>query len=87
LKTKLTTVSELRNNLAHHIEDLASGPLLVIQRSRAAGFLVDAQQFEDLINLMEDLEDLIKGMGTLQAILADPDTLVDAEKVFEDLSI
>jgi len=87
MKTKLATISELRNNLAQHIEDLESGPLMVIQRSRAAGYLVDAQQFEDLISRMEDLEDLIEGMATLQEILADPDTLVDAEKVFENSNI
>lgn len=87
MKTKLATISELRSNLARHIEELESGPLMLIQRSRPAGYLVEAQQFEDLINRIEDLEDLVEGMVTLQEILADPDSLVDAEEVFEELGI
>lgn len=87
MKTKIATISELRSNLARHIEELESGPLMLIQRSRPAGYLVEAQQFEDLINRIEDLEDLVEGMATVEDILANPDKLVDAEAVFGELGI
>lgn len=40
---KMATVTELRQNLAKFLEELESGPLMVIQHSRAVGYLVAAE--------------------------------------------
>ena len=84
---KMATVTELRQNLAQFLEELESGPLMVIQRSRPAGYLVGAEEFETLIEKLEELEDIVEGMQAVQEILQDPDLAVDAEKVFGKLGI
>jgi len=84
---KIATVTDLRANLAQFLEELESGPLMVIQRSRPAGYLVSVEEFEALIQRLEDLEDLIEGMATVREYLEDPDVIVDAEEVFGKLGI
>ncbi|TES89157.1 MAG: type II toxin-antitoxin system Phd/YefM family antitoxin [Anaerolineales bacterium] len=84
---KIATVTDLRANLAQFLEELESGPLMVIQRSRPAGYLVSVEEFEALIQRLEDLEDLIEGMETVREYLEDPDVVVDAEEVFGKLGI
>jgi len=84
---KIATVTDLRANLAQFLEELESGPLMVIQRSRPAGYLVSVEEFEALIQRLEDLEDLIEGMETVREYLEDPDVVVDAEEAFGKLGI
>lgn len=84
---KMATVTELRQNLAQFLEELESGPLMVIQRSRPAGYLVGTEEFETLIEKLEDLEDIVEGMQAVQEVLQDPDIAIDAEKVFGELGI
>ena len=84
---KIATVTDLRANLAQFLEELESGPLMVIQRSRPAGYLISAEEFEALIQRLEDLEDLIEGMETVREYLEDTDVVVDAEEVFGKLGI
>lgn len=85
--SKMATVTELRQNLAQFLEELESGPLMVIQRSHPAGYLVAAEEFEGLIEKIEELEDLVEGMQAVQEVLRDPDQAVDAEEVFSNLGI
>ncbi len=75
------------NNSLRSLEELKSGPLMVIQRSRPAGYLVGAEEFETLIEKLEELEDIVEGMQAIQEVLQDPDIAVDAEKVFGKLGI
>lgn len=84
---KMATVTELRQNLAQFLEELDSGPLMVIQRSRPAGYLVAAEEFEGLVEKLEELEDIAEGMQAVQEVMRDPDNAVDAEEVFSNLGI
>ena len=78
---KMATVTELRQNLAQYLEELESGPVMVIQRSRPAGYLVSVEDFEALVEKVEELEDLVEGMQAVQEVLQNPDTVVDAEEI------
>ena len=84
---KIATVTDLRDNLAKFLQELESGPLMVIQRSRPAGYLVGVEQFETLIEKLEDLEDIVDGMQALQQIAQHPDLALDAEAVFGELDL
>ena len=78
---KIATVSDLRANLAQFLEELESGPLMVVQRSCPAGYLISAQEFEELIQRLEDLEDLVEGMETVKEYLDDAEVFVDGEEI------
>lgn len=84
---KMATVTDLRDNLAEFLQELESGPLMLIQRSRPAGYLVGVEQFETLIEKLADLEDIVDGMQALQQIAQNPDLALDADEVFDELSI
>ncbi len=83
--TKIATVSDLRANLAQFLEELESGPLMVVQRSRPAGYLISAQEFEELIQRLEDLEDLVEGMETVKEYLDNPEAFADGEEILSGL--
>ena len=83
--SKVTTVTDLRSNLAKYLKDLKGAPLQILQRSKPTAYLLAASDFEKIIEQLEDLEDTVDGISTLQEILENPDMLVDAEEVFGKL--
>lgn len=58
----MATDGEIRQNLAQFLEELESGPLMVMQRSSPAGYLVSVEEFEGWIEWLGDLEDVVEGM-------------------------
>lgn len=84
---KSATVTELRENLAEYLKDTRSGPLKVMRHSETAAYLVNAKEFEELIEKFEDLLDIVEATKILEEISKDPSSLVDAEEVFKELGI
>ena len=50
-------VSDLRNEQAKVFRQLGETPVLLTQRGRAAGVLVHPEQWNDIIELLEDMEE------------------------------
>lgn len=84
---KTTTVTQLRENLAKYLDETREGPLRVMKHSETAAYLVDAKQFEELVDKLEDLLDIVEATKILEEISKDPSMLVDAEEVFKELGI
>ena len=81
------TVTALRENLAKYLDETREGPLRVMKHSETAAYLVDARQFEELVDRLEDLLDIIEGMEALKELQEHPDSMVDAEEVFKELGL
>lgn len=58
---------------------------MVIQRGRPAGYLVAVEEFEALVERVEELEDLVDGMQTVQQRMQNPDLALAAEEVLGKL--
>ena len=84
---KTTTVTQLRENLAKYLAATREGPLRVMKHSETAAYLVDAKQFEDLVDRLEDLLDIVEGMQALKEMQENPDSVVEAEEVFKELGL
>jgi PHD/YefM family antitoxin component YafN of YafNO toxin-antitoxin module len=65
------------------LESLEDGPLLVLSHSKPAAVLLEPELFENLLERVEYLEDLLDGRQALAEYLEDPSVAVDAEEVFE----
>lgn len=84
---KTTTVTELRSELAACISRLDEGPVVVLSRSRPAAVLLDPQLFDDILERLELLEDLLDGRRAIAEYLKDPGSALDAEEVFARLGL
>jgi prevent-host-death family protein len=82
-----TSVSELRSALASYLDKLSDGPLVVLSHSQPAAVLVEPAMFDSLMESAELLEDLLDGQRAIGEYLKDPDSVVDAEEVFERLGM
>ena len=82
---KTTNVSNLRSDLSSYLKNLDEGPVLILSHSRPAGLLIEPEMFDALMEKIELLEDIIDGRRAIADYRADPDLVVDAEKVFERL--
>ena len=80
---RTTTVTQLRSELASLIESLEEGPLLVLSHSKPAAVLLEPELFENLLERVEYLEDLLDGRQAIAEYLEDPSMAVDAEEVFD----
>ena len=80
---KTTTVSELRSDLSSLIANLEDGPLLVLSHSKPKAMLIEPELFENLIERVELLEDLLDGRQAIAEYIESPDIALDAEEVFE----
>lgn len=87
MTSKSTTVTQLRENLAEYLDAAREGPLRVMKHSETAAYLVSAADYENLVEKLEDLVDMVEGMKIVQEILAEPDSTEDAEEVFKKLGI
>ncbi|MCL5428641.1 MAG: type II toxin-antitoxin system Phd/YefM family antitoxin [Chloroflexi bacterium] len=81
------TVTALRENLAKYLDETREGPLRVMKHSETAAYLVNAKEFEDLVDRLEDLLDIVEGMLALKELKENPDLAVDAEEVFKELGL
>ena len=80
---RTATVTELRSDLASFISNLEEGPLLVLSHSKPKAILIEPELFDNLIERVELLEDILDGRQVLTEYLKDPDVAIDAEEVFE----
>lgn len=82
---RTATVTELRAKLASYLESLRDGPLLILSHSKPAAMIVEPEEFDRLLERVENLEDLLDGRQAVAEYLEDPAVAVDAEEVFERL--
>ena len=82
---KTASVTELRSDLATYLEGLQDGPLLVLSHSRPAAMLIEPEMFDNLVERVELLEDLLDGRKAIAEYLEDPAVALAAEEVFERL--
>ena len=80
---RTTTVTELRSDLSSIIANLEDGPLLVLSHSKPKAMLIEPEFFDNLIERVELLEDLLDGRQALSEYIQNPDVAIDAEEVFE----
>ena len=80
---RTTTVTELRSDLSSIIANLGDGPLLVLSHSKPKAMLIEPEFFDNLIERLELLEDLLDGRQALSEYIQNPDIAIDAEEVFE----
>lgn len=80
---RTTTVSQLRADLSSLLSNLEEGPLVVLSHSKPKAILIDPELFDNLVERVELLEDLLDGRQAVAEYLTNPDITVDAEEVFE----
>jgi prevent-host-death family protein len=80
---RTTTVTQLRADLASLLQSLEDGPLLVLSHSKPAAVIIEPELFENLLERVEYLEDLLDGRQAITEYLEDPSVAVDAEEVFD----
>ncbi len=84
---RTTTVTELRADLSSQIDNLSDGPLQVISRSKPVAMILDPDLFENLIERIELIEDILDGHQAVGEYIEDPNAAVDAEEVFGRLGL
>jgi len=82
---RTTTVSELRSDMSSLLSTLQDGPLLVLSHSKPKAMLIDPELFDNLLERVELLEDLLDGLQAVAEYREDPDVVLDAEEVFSRL--
>ena len=82
---RTTTVTELRSDLSSILANLEDGPLLVLSHSKPKAMLIEPELFDNLIERVELLEDLLDGRQALAEYIQNPDIALDAEEVFEQI--
>lgn len=82
-----TTVTQLRENLAKYLDDAREGPVRVMKHGETAAYLVSSKEFEDLVERLEDLLDIVEGTQALNEIQENPSLALDAETVFKELGL
>ncbi len=80
---RTATVTELRSDLSTFISKLEDGPLLVLSHSKPKAMLIEPELFDNLIERVELLEDLLDGRQVIAEYLEDPEVAINAEEVFE----
>jgi len=80
---RTTTVTELRLDLSSHLASLVDGPLLVLSHSKPKAMMIEPELFDNLLERVELLEDLLDGRQAIAEYIENPDIALDAEEVFE----
>ena len=80
---RTTTVTELRLDLSSHLASLEDGPLLVLSHSKPKAMLIEPELFDNLLERVELLEDLLDGRQAIAEYIENPNIALDAEEVFE----
>ena len=71
-------VSEMNRNPNAILELLASGPVVLMQRSTPAGVLVSPEEWNNLFDRLEDLEDAVEIWKGKYELATGKDTIEDA---------
>jgi len=79
---RTATVTELRSDLSSFLSSLKEGPLLVLSHSKPKAMMVEPELFENLLDRVEMLEDILDGRQAIAEYLDNPDVALDAEEVF-----
>ena len=80
---RTTTVTELRLDLSSHLASLEDGPLLVLSHSKPKAMMIEPELFDNLLERVELLEDLLDGRQVIAEYIENPNIALDAEEVFE----
>jgi PHD/YefM family antitoxin component YafN of YafNO toxin-antitoxin module len=80
---RTTTVTELRADLSSIIANLEDGPLLVLSHSKPKAMLIEPELFDNLLERVELLEDLLDGRQALAEYIQNPDIALNAEEIFK----
>ena len=56
---QMTSIAELRNNHLHVFSLLEHGPVVINNRSQPVGVLISPKQWDRLMELLEDQQDLV----------------------------
>jgi len=80
---RTTTVTELRSDLSSLIASLEDGPLLVLSHSKPKAMLIEPELFDNLLQRVELLEDLLDGREVITEYIENPASALDAEEIFE----
>ena len=69
LETDIQPVSEFRANAAAMLEQVRSSgrPLVLTRRGRGAAVLLDIASYQDLLNELEELRDVHRGLADVEA--------------------
>jgi PHD/YefM family antitoxin component YafN of YafNO toxin-antitoxin module len=81
------TVTKLRADLSSQLESLNEGPLLVLSHSEPAAMILDPEFFDNLLESVELLEDLLDGRRVIAEYIENPKIAIDAEEVFERIGV
>ncbi|MGD2158828.1 MAG: type II toxin-antitoxin system Phd/YefM family antitoxin [Anaerolineales bacterium] len=79
---RTATVTELRSDLSSFISSLKDGPLLVLSHSKPKAMMIEPELFENLLDRVELLEDILDGRQAIAEYLENTDVALDAEEVF-----
>lgn len=80
---RTTTVTELRLDLSSYLASLEDGPLLVLSHSKPKAMMIEPELFDNLLERVELLEDLLDGRQAIAEYIENPNIALDAEEVFE----
>lgn len=83
---RTATVTELRSDLSSYLSRLKEGPLLILSHSKPKAMMVEPELFENLLDRVELLEDILDGRQAIAEYLDNPDVALDAEEVFNRIS-
>jgi PHD/YefM family antitoxin component YafN of YafNO toxin-antitoxin module len=72
-------VSDLRKGQASILANLDAGPILLTSRGGAAGVLVHPAQWNDMIEEMEDLQDVIAALKGQLALARGEETITEID--------
>ncbi len=78
-------ISELRIHQSKVLNKLKDGPIVLAQRSKAAAVLVDVEQWNRLLERLEDLDDSIDALRAKIELLTGADDTVAWDSVKADM--
>ncbi len=84
---RTASVTDLRSGLSSLMERLAEGPIFVLKHNRPAAVLLEPDAYENILERIELLEDILDGRRAIEEYLEDGSTAVEAEEVFERLGV
>ncbi len=67
---RTTSVSQLRADLSSLLSNLGEGPLVVLSHSKPKAILIDPELFDNLVERVELLEDLLDGRQAVTEYLS-----------------
>jgi prevent-host-death family protein len=71
----MASVSDLKNRHLEVLARLKDGPILLASRNQPAAVLLSPEQWNDIVDLLEDYEDLLVAKERLEEASADPSVM------------